>query len=359
MKKRHLVYFAALAAFFLIYIVLFYPSYHSLGVSPSKYTPSDLTFDTIFDQIETDVPKAERITIIATGDIIPARAVNFNVVQNKNPFWPYEKVQKTLKNIDADIIFVNLETPLIENCQPTVEGMIFCGDTINVEGLTYIGTDIASLANNHIGDYAVKGIKDTIELLHKNGIAITGTDSPTYKTVNNTRFAFLGYNDIDHEQESVSWAEKDTIKREIQEAKKYADVVIVTFHFGAEYRNQPDNRQKELAHFTIDQGADLIIGNHPHWIQPIEIYKGKLITYAHGNFVFDQMWSEKTKEGVVGVYTFYGSSLIDVTYHPIKIEGYGQPYFVEGQEKQRILAEMMKESLTLSKTYTPVSSLSR
>ncbi len=92
----------------------------------------------------------------------------------------------------------------------------------------------------------------------------------------------------------------------------------------------------------------MIIGNHPHWIQPVEIYMGKLITYAHGNFIMDQEWSLKTKQGIVGKYTFYKEKLVDVNFLPILIENYGQPKFLEENEKEKILEEMKRESLELS-----------
>lgn len=103
-----------------------------------------------------------------------------------------------------------------------------------------------------------------------------------------------------------------------------------------------------MGKYTIDSGADLVIGNHPHWVQPVELYKGKLITYAHGNYIFDQMWSDETKIGVLGKYTFYENQLIDVEYIPIKIEYYGQPYVLNGVDKEKILESMKEESIILS-----------
>ena len=85
-------------------------------------------------------------------------------------------------------------------------------------------------------------------------------------------FAFLGYNDISKDQPGVADAEEERIKKEIAEAKQKAQVVVVTYHWGEKYRSQPDERQIELGHLTIDAGADIVIGNHPHWIQPIEVY---------------------------------------------------------------------------------------
>lgn len=293
-----------------------------------------------------DLPKDKIRVIIATGDIIPARSVNYQEASKNNFLWPYEKTAEILKG--ADITFANLETPLFAGCIPTQEGMRFCGDAKNIEGLVYSGIDIVNLANNHAGNYGIDGINKTMSFLKDNNIQITGTDGPTVIDVRGLKFAFLGYNEIGHKEQGISWAEDEKIKQEIGQARSLADLVVVTFHWGTEYVSQPTNRQRELAHLAIDSGADLIIGNHPHWIQPVEIYKNKMITYAHGNFVFDQMWSQKTKEGVLGKYTFFDKQLIDIEFFPIEIRDYGQPNFVKGDQKENILEEMKNESLKLN-----------
>lgn len=324
-------------------------SYFTMYFAKSEFNkPSPLSLNRIFEENHSWVstlPQDKIRTMIATGDVIPARSVNFQVLQHKDFKWPYLKTADVTKN--ADITFVNLETPLIGKCQPTQEGMIFCGNTRNVEGLVYAGINVASLANNHAGNHGIEGVEETVNLLNKNNILVTGIAGPAIKDVKGLKFAFLGYDDITKPQPGVSNVNEDKIKSEISEARKQADVVIVTFHWGVEYRDQPDDRQKYLGHLAIDSGADLVIGNHPHWIQPVEIYKGKLITYAHGNFVFDQEWSQKTKEGVIGKYTFYDNQLIDVEYLPVQINNYGQPYFIKDTQKKLILDHMKIESLKL------------
>src|SRR3989344_7733703 len=97
--------------------------------------------------------------LIATGDVIPARSVNYQTVTRNNFIWPYEKIAEYLKS--ADVTFVNLETPLINNCPLTQEGMIFCGSSKNIEGLVYSGVDIVSLANNHAANHGEKGVLET------------------------------------------------------------------------------------------------------------------------------------------------------------------------------------------------------
>lgn len=284
---------------------------------------------------------AKRVrTVIATGDIIPARSVNYKVLTNKDFNWPYLKTYQLTRA--SDITFSNLESPEITNCPTTNEGMIFCGDYRNIEGLKFAGIDVVSLANNHAGNHGQDGVKETIEHLKTVGIDATGTvfSNLVIKDVRGLKFAFLGFNDITKDQPGVSNVDEEKVKVEITDAKRKAGVVIVAFHWGEEYRDQPDDRQKYLGHLAIDLGADLVIGNHPHWIQPIEIYKGKLITYAHGNFVFDQEWSQKTKEGVVGKYIFYDGNLIDAEFTPVQIDNYGQPNLLSGSRKNTILKEM-------------------
>ena len=294
------------------------------------------------------LPNDRKRVLIATGDIIPARVVNIQATKFNNFKWPYEETADILRA--ADIAFVNLETPLIKDCPLVNDGFKFCGSDKNIEGLLFSGVDVASLANNHAGNYGLDAINYTVSLLNNNGILATGLNGPVYKDVRGLKFAFLGYNDIGYKQEGISWTDEVKVRSDIAEAKKNADVVIVIFHWGVEYRDQPDNRQRYLGHFTIDAGADLVIGNHPHWIQPVEIYKGKLITYAHGNFVFDQEWSLKTKQGIVGKYTFYDNKLVDVEFLPILIENYGQPHFLTGDAKKGILESMKLQSEKLRPT---------
>lgn len=316
----------------------------SINTAGESYIPKKLTLEQIFSGNHTlaGVPKEKIRTIIATGDVIPARSVNFKTSVLKDFKWPYLKTAEELKN--ADITLINLESPLIGNCPLTNEGMIFCGDAGNIEGLTYAGVDIVNLANNHMANFGPKGIESSIDLLKKSVIAKTGIGQPEILDIRGIKFAFLGYNDISKPQAGIANADEEKIKSDISDVKAISDVVIVSFHWGTEYKEKPEERQKFLGHLAIDAGADLIIGNHPHWIQPVEIYKGKLIAYAHGNFIFDQMWSEKTREGVVGKYTFYGKQLIDVEYMPIKINNYGQPYFLEGSEKSKILNNLKLQS---------------
>ena len=306
---------------------------------PTMSTPP-LSLDTIFSSDHSwvnNLPKEKTVTLIATGDVIPARSVNSQATRFRNFRWPYEKTGDVLKT--ADLTIINLESPFIPNCPVVNDGMIFCGDEKHIEGLTFAGIDVATLENNHIENYGNTGVENTIRLLNSSGIKTVREDYPQVIDIKGLKFVFLAYHDLVNPQINTVSTIEEKIAQDIKQAKGPADIVIVAFHWGVEYTEQPGERLKMLAYMAIDNGADLILGNHPHWIEPAEIYKNKLIVYAHGNFVFDQMWSEKTKQGIIGRYTFYEDKIIDAEFLPVYIKDYGQPYFLEGEAKERILKE--------------------
>lgn len=319
-----------------------------IGVRPSASPLPSVTIERIFDNDHSwveNLPKERIATIIATGDVIPARSVNYKMVTGKGFRWPFEKTADLLSQ--ADLTVINLETPLLSVCPTTVEGMLFCGDARAVEGLTYAGVDIATLGNNHIGNHYKEGVDETKSILTKAGITPV-SETAVYKDIKGMRFAFLAYNDIGAPEEGVPWADDEKLQKDVAEARKNADIVMVSYHWGVEYVTMPNERQRALAHMTIDAGADVVLGNHPHWIEPIELYKDKFIIYAHGNFVFDQEWSPETKLGVVGKYIFSDKKLIDVEYVPVRIMDYGQPYILEGDERKKVISSMKDASLRLS-----------
>lgn len=259
------------------------------------------------------------ITIITTGDVMLGRTVNIQTLRSGDFTWPWVKTADVLRQ--ADVTFINLEGPLVPNCSPSSEGLTFCADPRQIQGLKFAGVDVANLANNHTSNYGQTGLDSTVQLLTDAKIKPTGVSGPVYLTVKGHRLAFLGYN-------TVGVPVADTpIASEIRQVKTKSDLVIVAFHWGNEYTTEPTSQQKYLAHLAIDSGADLVVGNHPHWIQPTEYYKDKLIVYSHGNFIFDQMWSNETRKGIVGKFTFSNNKLTDTKFLPIQIDSFGQPHF--------------------------------
>lgn len=299
-------------------------------------------FNNRLDFPETITPE-EITTVLVTGDVLTARSVNAKTVRFNNFNWAWERVATELRN--ANLTVINLETPLVKECPVRDDGMIFCGDSRHVQGLQFAGVDVVNFANNHAGNWGQEGVAQTVDFITRAGMEIAGVSGrgPVYREVNGITFGFVGYNEVDL-QVGINLSEQQLIAEEIAEAKKQADVVIVQFHWGNEYTYQPSSHQQLLAHFAIDQGADLVIGNHPHWYQPVEIYNNRVIMYSHGNFIFDQMWSRETREGIVGKYYFYRDKLIDVEFLPMLIEDYGQPQWLEGEEKEKVLEHLFQIS---------------
>jgi len=280
-------------------------------------------------------------TLLVTGDIIPARGVNYFATQRRDFLWPFRPTAGYVKN--ADITFIDLESPLFTGCPVTAASTFtFCGDPRFVSGLKLIGTDVASMANNHASNYGAEGIRLTDQLLQKNGISSTGLGPVAVINVRGIKFGFIAFNGVGRAIDRVA------LKASIQRARQQADIVVVQFHWGKEYERQPmadpgvptPDNPVTIGHLSIDWGADMVIGNHPHWYQGVEVYHGKLITYSHGNFVFDQMWSEDTREGIIGTYTFYGKQLVAASWRAVRSYDYGQPVFMNAKDNATALQTM-------------------
>ena len=272
-------------------------------------------------------------TLLVTGDVIPARGVDYYATVRHDFQWPFRRTADYTKN--ADITYINLESPLFAGCAVDPgPSFTFCGDARFVDGLTMMGADVANLANNHLTNYGAQGVTLTDQLLHQHGIQTSGLGPVAVIDVRGIKFGFIGFNGVGRA------IDRTALKAGIERARQLADIVVVQFHWGKEYERQPmpdpgvptPDDPVTIGHLSIDWGADIVIGNHPHWYQGIEIYHGKLITYAHGNFVFDQMWSEETREGVVGTYTFYGTQLVAATWKAYRIYDYGQPVFMNAKD---------------------------
>jgi poly-gamma-glutamate synthesis protein (capsule biosynthesis protein) len=252
------------------------------------------------------------------------RYVNAVTVKSGDFTLPFQKTAELLNS--ADITIINFEGTLIQNC-PIVpdKTLTFCGDPRHVKGLQFAGVDIANLANNHSYNYGKDGLNQTTDLLEGAGIKVSGLKKPAFIEVNNTKIAFIGFNQVPPYPAEIGHAATEEIISEVSTAKTNADLVVVSFHWGNEYTAVITDIQKSLAHTAIDSGADLVIGHHPHWIQGTEIYKEKLIHYSLGNFIFDQDWSEKTQLGEVVKVTFDKNVMTNYEIIPIKIEENFQP----------------------------------
>ena len=203
-------------------------------------------------------------------------------------------------------------------------------------------------------------MQDTFTSLNKAGILYAGAGmtekdafKPVYFEKNEIKFALLAYNDssvvspyycAEGETSGTACMDIEKLKNGIKEAKKNADLVIVSMHAGTEYTEEANDQQVEFAHTAIDAGAGLVIGTHPHAVENAEIYKGKYIFYSLGNFVFDQMWSRQTQEGLMIKMVLDKNGLVSFEPTAILIEDYSQPRILEGEEA-KVIIDRLKISL--------------
>ena len=251
----------------------------------------------------------------------------------------------------ADLAVANFENPAPDAFHYHTQGTVFSADPKLIAGLHDAGIDIVSLGNNHIRDAGAQGILDTIKNLRKYGIKSTGAGAnlaaarkPAVVEVNGVKVAILGYDTIAKyyaagpSKAGSAQLSLAIVKVDVARARKAgANLVIVYPHWGTEYSPRPFAAQQALARAVIDAGADMVIGNHAHWAGAMEIYKGKPIWYALGNFVFDQDWSEPTMEGITLELTFDGSTLVQVRMRPHIILDKAQPNFMSPAGTGRVV----------------------
>jgi poly-gamma-glutamate synthesis protein (capsule biosynthesis protein) len=265
------------------------------------------------------IKQSSETTIILAGDVMLGRTVMTKSLNSNNPSYPFEKVSDELNK--ADIVFVNLENPIVSNCPRSFKGLIFCTDPAMTEGLVTAGINIVNLANNHSRNYGENGLSETVEILDEKEISITGLGKMIVKESKGIKYGFLGF-------DFISRIPRENDYELVAESVGEVDVLIVGVHWGAEYKREPAEIQKQWAKELVEAGADVIVGHGPHWVQGMEYINEKPVYYSLGNFIFDQMWSEETKTGLVMKLTFRNGELIKEEELPTYMSSWAQPEFI-------------------------------
>lgn len=274
--------------------------------------------------------KNENISILNFGDMMFARDVEKSLSSGINPF---EKIKGPEGNFlrGIDLISANLEGPITDNIDCVKKAYSFKFKQSVTSLIAKSNVNIVNLANNHISDCKEQGVIDTKNYLTKNNIDFFGDPIPqnsfVEKEINGKKIALIGIDTTTHTYAQTQYLE---LIRKLKEGKRN-DYVIVNIHWGYEYHDNPSQEQKDIAHLLIDNGADLIIGHHPHVIQPMEIYENKVIFYSLGNFIFDQV-GEKTNTGL-GVGTIFENEKTKFYLFPYNIKKYQPTLFLPEQAK--------------------------
>lgn len=301
-------------------------------------------------QVSAPIIAPASLSIILTGDIMLGRRVDLMMKAKNDYAFPFQKIAGELKK--ADIVFGNLENPISDKGKKTGSIYSFRANPKAIEGLTFAGFNVLSLANDHAFDYGKIALEDTFLRLKTAGINYVGAGfnekeafSPIIKEIDGSagspqaKIGFLAYTDIG----SVYWTATknssglasisleyfENILQDIKKANSQVDILIVSLHSGEEYIKEPGQPQIDFAKAAIDAGADIIVGHHPHIVQKNENYNNGYIFYSLGNFVFDQNSSAETTQGQIIKVIIEDKKIKEVIPINIKINQFFQPEIVE------------------------------
>jgi poly-gamma-glutamate synthesis protein (capsule biosynthesis protein) len=295
------------------------------------------------------VSKDLRITISAAGDVTlssdikqPA-SVNFFSVYNKQKQDSYffENV-KSIFDQD-DITIVNFEGTLSDRGSRVEKQWAFRGKPSYINILTEGSIEAVAFANNHVRDYGEVSYTDTIASFDKAGIIYSSDDRIGIYETKGIKIGMISI------QETSRSDSKTILRQAIKVMKKQEyDLLVVSFHWGIERTSSITRTQKELSRIAIDEGgADLVLGHHPHVLQPIEKYKDAYIVYSLGNFCFGGNTNPPDKDTMIyqQTFTFHNDELVpsdEISIIPCSVSSVTgrnnyQPTPSVGKEKQRIL----------------------
>lgn len=298
------------------------------------------------------------VRLMAAGDVMLGRTIGERIL-SKGTQWPFYRVAS--KFGAADLVVVNLECAITDRGTREDKRYAFRGpDPGAAAALVRGGIDVVSQANNHVLDWGVVGLHDTIRLLDARGIGHAGAGdnsaaarAPYLVTVNGLRLAFLSYvrpmqesttdfNTLMWEATStkagVAIARKEAVAADVAAAKTRADVVVVMFHFGKELQHSPGTGQVALSQAALDAGASLVLGAHPHMLQGYAAGNHTLVAYSLGNFVFDEFTGASNDSVILDV-TLSAAGVEKFSWIPVVVDN-GRPRLAAGDEIPRILGRI-------------------
>jgi hypothetical protein len=257
----------------------------------------------------------DTITVCAVGDIMLGSA--YPSISNLPPKDGKNSFKHVIPFLKGDIVFGNLEGCFLDSGKSTK-----CKDTVGNSCFAFrmperyagivkeAGFNLLSIANNHVGDFGLKGRKKTVEILDSLNIKYAGLQSypSTIFEKDSVKYAFCAFAPNEN---TVSINNLDSAKKLVEELKRQANIVIISFHGGAEgskfehvtrkrevfYKENRGNVY-EFAHAVIDAGADIVLGHGPHVTRAVEVYKNRFIAYSLGNFCTYGMFNLKGVNGI-------------------------------------------------------------
>lgn len=315
---------------------------------PSDMEPAASPVESVISEpAEVSSDTSEPIKILFGGDVTLTWGYHELVPDPYGDLkWPFRRLQDLFSAMD--VVMVNCENAITKRGKAVVKQFNFRMDPALTAVFSEGGVDIVTIANNHVFDFGPEGLMDTIDALDRAGVLYVGAGmdldearKPVVMEIKGKKVAFLAYGNYSpagRNRPGVAYRYPDHISSDIRKVKSDgADIVVVNFHWGIELAPKPQRSDRKLAYLAIDSGADAVIGHHPHVVQPIEIYKGKVIAYSLGNFVFGGN-SKKPKDSILLQVSFSPDGDVTHQVHDIRIhpeETRYQPYLITSQPTDR------------------------
>lgn len=339
-QKRKLNYKKLIKYIFFLFLFLFL-----LFKIPSVLFAPENKNENVEQTVAT--PDSTTIHMVAFGDTMAHLTNIKNAYNSSTKDYDFMNVFKNVKSHleNGDITIGNLETTFAGSARGYTGYPTFNCPEILGKNLKSIGVDVLTTANNHCMDKGYKGLESTLNFLDEYGISHTGTarseeeqNTILIKDVNGIKIAFLSYtygtNGITIPKDkpySVNLIDKELIKNHINIAKQQnVDVICVSMHWGVEYRLKQNSEQEKLADFLFENGVDIILGSHPHVLEPMEkrtitledgSTKDGFVIYSLGNFVSGQIYAHTKSTVILDIQLTKNSegkiSIDEVTYTPV------------------------------------------
>lgn len=306
------------------------------------------------DEVVEDTAPVQ-IVVSAAGDCTLGTDENFDRSRSLNAYFETQGAEYFFASVKPifeadDLTIVNLEGTITDETYRADKQFAFKGDPSFVDILTSGGVEAANLANNHSKDYGIDSYEDTITNVEAAGIVTFGYERTAVMDIKGIKVGLVGIYELADGMERES-----QVIENIQKVKSEgASLVIVSFHWGSEKEHYPDSTQKALARIAIDNGADLVVGHHPHVLQGIEEYNGKNIVYSLANFCFGGNSNPSDKDTMIFQQTFTfvdGELQADNVTNiiPCKVSSSNslndyQPTPVEGADADKILGRIEEYS---------------
>lgn len=307
------------------------------------------------------------VTLSVVGDVMLGRRVGQRLAARGD--WAAALRPAARRLAAADVTVGTLESTLSRAGAPRQGDDSFAADPRALRGLAVAGFDVLTLANNHVGDFGPRATVQTLARAAAAGFRTVGAgvDGASARRAavverDGVRIGFLAFNAIGETPRAgprrpgvvevrmpprtgpLDAGDLRAVQRDVRALGRRVDAVVVLPHWGQQYTHDAVPAQRRVGRALVDAGADLVLGSHPHWVQGAEVYRGRLVAWSLGNFVFDMDFSRRTQEGVVAEVTLWGGAVKAVRFAPVRIGADFAPRFTGGREAAAVLGRMWRAS---------------